>query len=88
MTDSKGPPRKSSVEAIQAGDGSWEVAMRTEIVLDGEVQNHVTAYDCDAGTVTRQVLDERGRPQLNETRDAVQTETVTGDVTVRWKGRP
>src|SRR5262245_53000649 len=83
MTAADQPPRRNSVEEAEL-NGGRSVAFRTEILLDGVVQVGVLAYDCDAGTLTREVRDASGQLQLNEARDEFLRETVVGEVTVRW----
>jgi hypothetical protein len=72
-------PRRLSVhdDAID-----YSFTSRLRICLDGVEQKAVTAYDIDAGAVTRYVLDEKGKPVINAVRDEVETETVEGEVKV------
>lgn len=76
------PPVRLSVDDCKTGRFPWEDAMRIEISLDGVIQGDVVAYDCEAGTLTRH---QAGVALLNEARDEIQRETVTGVVTVRWR---
>lgn len=76
------PPNRQSVDDP---DFDPSVGARTLIYLDGTLQKEASAYDCDAGTVTRPVVDAEGRLQLTPSRDAILQEVVTGTVTVEWK---
>lgn len=80
-------PRRASVDDIPAGRLTWEDAQRLKVLLDGDEQEYVIAYDCDAGTVTRFVTGIGGKPVFDEERQDLIRETVTGAVTVQW-GQP
>jgi len=76
-------PRAHSVDAA---DPVYQALVgRIDIMLDGKLQQHVTAYDMDAGYVVRAVLDDEGRMQANAERDALLVEQVTGRVEVRQR---
>lgn len=76
------PPR-----AYDVGQPDFDPAIgqRLEILLEGNVVTQVLAYDCDKGTVTRNATDEQGNIRVNAARDAIETETLTGTVEVRFK---
>ena len=82
------PPAKLSVDDLDKRDSpvTWEEAQRIRGMLDGVEQHQVVEYDCEAGTILRNKLDDEGRTQINPAnRDEVWRETVTGNVTVEWK---
>lgn len=58
------------------------VGVALVITLDGVEQRSVVAYDIDASTVTRHVLDGKGNAQVEPGTDDVWVETVTGTVEV------
>lgn len=72
-------PRRLSVHD---DDIDYSFTSRLRICVDGVEQKCVTAYDIDAGTVTKHVLDEKGHPVINAARDDVETETFQGEVRV------
>lgn len=77
------PPVRYSVSQP---DFDYEIGARLLVRLDGIEQKQVVAYDCEAGTVLRNKLDEQGRAQVNpDKRDEVWRETMTGNVTVEWR---
>ena len=77
------PPRRLSID--EPGYEP-ELGQNIEIWLDGCEQRKVIAYDCDAGTVHRYKVSGFGEIVV-EAGDAA-TETVSGDVQVRWRRRP
>lgn len=79
------PPVRYSVSQ---DDYDHEVGRRLRIFMDGVEQREVVEYDCEAGTVLRNALDEDGKPQLNTKRDEVLRETVRGTVTVEYLDDP
>jgi hypothetical protein len=60
------------------------IGPRLRILLDGKPVERCTAYDLDAQTVTRQLLQD-GHAFVDPETDAVAVETLTGKVEVRWK---
>lgn len=76
------PPVRYSVSQP---DFDHNVGARLLIRLDGVEQKDVIEYDCEAGTVLRNKLDESGRAQPTPDKSAVWTETMTGNVTVEWR---
>lgn len=79
--DIAAPPRKLAI-----GDPSFRrIGPNIRILLDGEEQRRVTAYDQDKGTVTRHRLDEAGRIFVDPETDKVAVETVSGAVKVVWR---
>lgn len=83
MADILDCPRAYS---IGQRDYNPELARRLLVKLDGKPQTRVLAYDADAGTVTRIVTNEDGVMQIDHEADAVKRETLTGHVTVEWRG--
>jgi hypothetical protein len=83
MADSLTAPPASY--SIGQPDYDPEVGRNLCVRVDGADQSNVVEYDCVAGTVVRNKLDEHGRPQLNARRDHVLRETVRGKVTVSWR---
>lgn len=79
MTDR--PPVRYAVGQADFDPG---IGRRLRVFVDGVEQNQVVEYDCEAGTVLRNKLDENGKAQLNEACDEVLRETITGAVTVDW----
>lgn len=80
FVDVEKPPRKMS---IVDRDLVAKWGCRIEIFLDNVPVSGVTAYDCDAGTVTRHRLDANGRRFAMD--GTVATETLRGGVEVRRK---
>jgi hypothetical protein len=78
----KEPPVRYSVGAP---DFDPEVGRRIEVTLDGVVQDRVTDYDCEAGTLTRLALNSEGRPYLTPDKKNIVTEDLIGAVAARWK---
>lgn len=78
---SDGPPQRMSVHDK---DFDWAAGSIIDVLLDGIVQQEVIAYDCDAGTVTRNALDAEGKVQLTPDGHDILKETVAGTVEVRW----
>jgi len=76
------PPARYSVEQV---DYDPALGARLCVHLDGVEQRRVIAYDCEAGTVTRCVLDAEGRLVVDENREDVGVETVSGRVEVTWR---
>jgi hypothetical protein len=76
------PPLRYSVSQK---DFDYEVGRRLRVMVDGVEQQQVIEYDCGAGTVVKNKLDEHGRLMLNAARDDRMCETVTGTVTVEWR---
>lgn len=54
------------------------------IFLNGEEVRHVVAFDVEAGTVARLMMDPLGRPLVIEASDEALIETLTGEVRVEW----
>lgn len=52
------------------------------VTVDGVPQEQVTAYDTEAGTVTRHKLDAAGNAMIDYEREEFVTEVVTGQVAV------
>jgi hypothetical protein len=73
------PPARYSVGQL---DFDPEIGRRLRIFCDGVLMDKVVEYDCDAGTVLRCKLDDKGQLQLNAKRDEVLREIVRGAVTV------
>lgn len=59
-----------------------EFASRVDILVDGEPQTKVIAYDIEAGTVTRFIGQAAGSISLKRARDPANHDVVTGKVTV------
>lgn len=76
------PPVRYSVGQ---DDFDPDVGRRLRILVDGVEQREVVEYDCEAGAVLKNKLGDDRRPQLNEKRDEILRETVTGNVTVGWR---
>ncbi|APR52006.1 hypothetical protein CA223_06725 [Sphingomonas koreensis] len=76
------PPARQDV-----GDPRYDprVGQRTEVLLDGEPQRHVIAYDRHAGWLTRARVDAGGGMALDDSREGVAIETVYGRVQARWR---
>lgn len=70
---------------VGAPDFDPAVGQRLTILLDGQEQPLVIAYDCDEGWAERYVVDGKGNIQLDRERQQAKTECVYGDVVVRWK---
>ncbi|MBT2242674.1 hypothetical protein JQK15_03910 [Sphingobium sp. BHU LFT2] len=69
---------------VDDADYDPQVGESLIVSLDGVDQyGQATAYDLDAGTVTRVKRDEKGLILING--DEVVLETVSGDVDVRWR---
>lgn len=67
--------------------GALAAGRSVHVYLDGVEQTHVSVADDELGQVTRCVLDEKGRIQVNPAKsDEVWIETVTGKVEVRFEG--
>lgn len=75
------PPVRYS---IGQADFDPAIGNRLRVFVDGAEQKEVVEYDCEAGTVLRNKLDDQGNAQLNEAKDEVLRETITGNVTVDW----
>ena len=71
--------------AVDQSDFEHRVGARIDVLLNGEVQDHVVAYDCEAGWVKAHALDANGKIQLDETGDRVLLVKLTGRVEARWK---
>lgn len=84
MTDSAVPIRSSASDP----DFDPDFGRRLVIKLDGVEQAKVVAYDLEAQTIERCVLDADGNIQLNEARDEVLLEVVTGKVEVTLASEP
>lgn len=82
MTTIERPPVRYSVSQ---DDFSYEIGRRLRIFVDGVEQEHVVEYDCEAGTLLKNKLDDNGRHRLNEKRDEIVRETLRGVVTVEWR---
>jgi hypothetical protein len=67
-------------------DFNPEIGRRLRIYCDGVLMSEVVEYDCEAGTVLKNKLDENGKAQLNAERSDILRETVKGQVTVEWEG--
>lgn len=72
-------------QALDVGDAGFdpEIGRRVEVLLDGEVRDHIISYDCRAGTIERYVCKADGQVCIEN--DEAAKETLTGDVTVRWR---
>lgn len=87
MTDAlatfRDPPRHLSID-----DPHYDPALgqNIEVWLDGYEQKRVLAYDCEAGSITRQKV--MGFGEIVVEGGEVAKETVVGDVRVRWRVRP
>jgi hypothetical protein len=78
--DLASPPQKLAV-----GDTGWRrIGPQLRVFLNDVKVQRCTAYDCDAGTVTRHRLDDEGRIYIDPATQKVAVETVTGTVEVRW----
>jgi len=66
-------------------DFDWDLGHRLIISLDGVEQEQVVAYDIEAGTVTRNKLNEAGEVYVDPVLEEVAKETVHGTVTVTLK---
>jgi hypothetical protein len=80
--DRDGLPLRMSVDAP---NHVWEDGARLEISLDGIVQKEVVAFDREEGWVFRNKLRD-GEVYVDG--GEIARETVTGEVTVRWKDAP
>lgn len=70
---------------VDRHDFDPEIGRRLRVFVDGVEQKQVIKYDCEAGTVLRNKLDENGQAQIDPVkRDEVWTEALTGQVTVEW----
>lgn len=54
------------------------------IFLDEVEQRNVIAFDVEAGTLVRYMVDPLGRIMTNDAKDDALTETLTGTVRVEW----
>lgn len=79
MVKDTAPPRRFRVADIEESPAFH----RAEVLLDGEPQRGVVAYDADGGWLERYKRDERGKYVVQGTRFA--TERVTGAIEVRWQ---
>jgi len=75
------PPRRYSIDYYDAPNF---LGPRLRIRLNGVEQRQVIEYDCDAGLVVKDKLDEDGNIILNPTRDEIVRETLHGKVTVEF----
>lgn len=71
--------------AVGQPDFDPEIGRRLRVFVDAVEQKQVVEYDCQEGTVLRNKLDDQGNAQLNEAKDEVLRETLTGNVTVDWE---
>ena len=72
--------------SVHQNEFDIRIGTRIEVLLDGAVQDHVTAYDCQEGWLTRHTTDPAGYVVLDAARERVLIERRTGVVTVRWIG--
>lgn len=82
METNEAPPVRYSTSQC---DFDWAVGGRLLIRVDGAEQKEVVEYDCEAGTVLRNKLDDDGNPQLDAKRGDILREAVRGNVTVEWR---
>lgn len=83
MLATDAPPVRYSVGQE---DFDPEIGRRLRIFVDGVEQQEVVEYDCEAGTVLKNKLNDEGRAQPDPTdRNRVWRETVKGAVTVEWR---
>jgi hypothetical protein len=68
--------------AVNDADFDHHLGSRLRIMLDGVEMRDVTAYDIDAGTITRHAHDARGRLVVKGQQLVV--EVLRGDVAVGW----
>lgn len=87
-TGGTGPEAPPTRLSIDDADLDWDMAMRLEVLLDGNVIE-ATAYDIEAGTVERWMIH---TPDPDAIRVTVPfdpgkpiRETLRGKVEVRWK---
>jgi hypothetical protein len=73
-------PRQLTVEEMLKDPVLREMAPRLEIRLDGVKQVQCTAYDIDAGSITRMVLDDKGKLVIDG--EDAKLETLNGRVEV------
>lgn len=66
-------------------DFDHELGRRLVISLDGAVQKQVVAYDIEAGSITRNKLNDAGEAYVDPVLEEVAKETVHGTVTVTLK---
>lgn len=59
-----------------------QISAQIDVLLDGEPQSNVIAYDIDAGTVTRFTGSTDGMVSLKRAKDPANHERLTGTVTV------
>jgi len=76
-------PRHLNLEELR--NGFRHLARRLDIFLNGEPVHDVVAYDCDAGTVTRHKRDHNGDRIIDVSGEKLETETLSGDVRVRYR---
>jgi hypothetical protein len=57
-----------------------EIGSRITVTLDGKLVNQVISYDVEAGQVLRYKTDADGKSLLNEAKDDIQREVLTGVV--------
>lgn len=77
----EGIPRRCNVGTPWAAAHGGDVV----VLLDGEPQRLVRAWDVRAGTVDRFVPGPDGRAFLNEAKTEAVREVASGRVEVRWK---
>lgn len=79
------PARYSTAEDIERPEWA-KIAHKLKITLDGLPAYRVLAYDVEAGTLTRLVVDRKGRALLDPRKPhQFLTQTVHGKVEVEWK---
>jgi hypothetical protein len=76
-------PVRLSVDDVSNGVVTWEVASRIDVFLDGVKQPKAVAYDIEAGTVTRLLVDAKGNLLIDWVAGEVRRETLTGKVEVK-----
>ena len=87
MTDAlsifRNPPVRLSIE-----DSDYDPAIgkAIEVWFNGYKQPKVIGYDCEKGTITRYVATGFGELVIED--EEAKTETLQGEVLVRWKHRP
>lgn len=82
MTTAAPPVRYS----VSQPDFDYKIGARLLVRVDGVEQKEVVQYDCEAGTVLRNKLNADGKAQLAPDGKECWRETVTGKVTVEWRG--
>lgn len=71
--------------SVHDQDIDWHLAHRLTIKVDGVEQAKVVAFDTEAGTVTRLMLNEADEIMVDQEAEEAMTETMTGTVTVELR---